>query len=103
MNENMMDKIFTEENIFYKKLEDWYKKHLDNVQLNILHIEEIDNKLVTVIFIMKEKDKVEIARVFTIGDHAEISIDLQVNTSTLGGIRKLIQYGGNFKRFEIED
>jgi hypothetical protein len=103
MNTLMMDRIFNKENVFYNKLKKWYGKFLDNMQVSILHVEESDGEVWTVIFILKDKSKIEIVRIFTIGDNVEISIDLQTNTNDIGGIRKLIQYGGNFKKFEIED
>jgi hypothetical protein len=91
-------------NVFYKKLEDWYgKEALDNKQINVLYVDKEDEEVYAVVYITKEREDIEISRVFTIGNRMEISIDLQTRVLTLGGIKKLIQYGGNFKKFEIED
>lgn len=102
MDNYTYNKIFNTDNIFYDKLKFWYGKFLADKQVSILHTEEIEGKLNTVVFIIKENEKIEIARVFALGDHAEISIDLQCNTKCIGAIKQLIAYGGNFKKFEIE-
>jgi hypothetical protein len=104
MNDLMVDKIFNTENIFYNKLKFWYGKYLDNKQVSVLHTKEVEGNLCTVVFIIKEDKAIEIARIFTIGDHVGISIDLQCNVTCIGAIKQLIQYGSNnYKAYEIED
>lgn len=94
--------ILKTDNIFMDKLKYWYGKHLDNKQVSILHTISIGNKLNTVIFILKEDQKIEIARIFTLGNNVEISIDLQCNTNCIGAIKQLIEYGSNnFKPYEL--
>jgi len=101
-----MENIIKEGNKFYDKLKDWYGNHLNIKKLEILHTHEIfvDGKkeLVTVIFMMEINEQIEVARIFSLGDQIAISIDCQADPNTLQGARKLIQYGGNFQRFEIE-
>jgi len=98
-----MNNILTTDNIFRDKLKFWYGKHLSNKKVMILHTDNVEGELCTVIFIVKEDTKIEIIRVFTIGDRVELSVDLQCDIKCFGAIKQLIQYGGNFDKFEIED
>jgi hypothetical protein len=99
-----MNEIINNNNPFYIKLKEWYGNSLITKKVEVLHVyTEDDEEIYTVVFLMKEKENVEIARIFPLGNKMEISIDCQADTNTIQGIRKLIQYGGNFKRFEIED
>jgi len=96
--------IIDNTNPFYVKLKDWYGKNLNPKKLEVLHSYEVEGELVTVIFMMEIDSKIEIARVILFGDvKMEISIDCQADVRTLEGAKKLIQYGGNFKLWEIED
>jgi len=95
--------IIDNTNPFYIKLKDWYGKNLNDKKLEVLHAYEIEGKLNTVIFMMEIDNQIEIARIFSLGDGMGISIDCQADIRTLQGAKKLIQYGGNFKLWEIED
>ena len=97
------DDILKTNNIFYDKLKFWYGEYLNNKQVSILHTENVEGELCTVIFIVKEEMSVEIVRLFTLEKKVEISVDLQCNIKCIGAIKQLIQYGSNFKKFEIED
>jgi len=99
----MYEDILNTENIFMDKLNFWYGEHLKDKILDVLYIEEIDQKLCTVVFIIKEDSKIEIIRTFKIGNKVELSIDLQCNTNCIGAIKQLVAYGGNYERFEIEN
>jgi len=101
-----MENIIKDGNKFYDKLKDWYGNYLNTKKLEVLHTHEIfvdgTKELVTVIFIVEIENQIEIARIFSLGERVEISIDCQADPNTLQGARKLIQYGGNFQRFEIK-
>jgi hypothetical protein len=86
-----------------KKLFSWYGEDLHKKEVTTLHTLPFENEIMTAVFMVKEGTKVEIARVFTLVDDVAISIDLQCDVSTISGIRKLIQYGGKFACYEIED
>jgi len=93
MDENDILKI---NNIFHDKLKFWYGEYLNNKQVSILHTEDVEGELCTVIFIAKEEMSVEIVRIFTLGNKIEVSVDLQCNIKCIGAIKQLIQYGSNF-------
>jgi len=99
-----INKIFRTENIFYEKLRDWYGKNLMGTQVSLLHTIDIGGEICTVVFIVQNGTKIEIVRIFQLGDNVEISIDLKVNISTIGSVKTLIEYGANnFDRNEIAD
>jgi len=97
-----MKNMLNNNNKFYTKLEEWYGKSLDSKLFEILHVDMENDQIYSVVFLMRKDNEIEIARVFPIGDTMQISIDCQADINTMKGIRQLIQYGGNFGRFEIE-
>lgn len=99
-----MSKFLDKENVFYKKLTNWYGDSLNDKQIQVLYVDEEGEEVYAVTFIIKEREDIEIARVFTLGNSMEISIDLQTTPLTIKGIKKLIKYGAeNVKGFDIEE
>jgi len=87
---------------FYVKLQEWYGNRINGKKFEVLHTLYEDGEPYTMIFMMEIDNQIEIARIFSLGNRMEISIDCQADVSTLQGVRKLIQYGGNFKLWEID-
>jgi len=91
------------ESPFYAKLQEWYGNRINGKKLEVLHTLYEDNgEPYTMIFMMEIDNQIEIARIFSLGNRMEISIDCQADVHTMQGVRKLIQYGGNFKSWEID-
>lgn len=99
----VMKDFLDENNPFYQKLLSWYGTSLEDKQLQVLYVDKEAEEIYAVVYITKEREDIEIARVFSVGNRMEISIDLQTRALTLGGIKKLIRYGSNFKQFDIEE
>jgi hypothetical protein len=92
-----MDTVIGRDNIFYQKLVEWYGKHLDAFQVGIVEVSNVEGFIDTVTFVLKEGNKVEMVRVFTLGDTVAISVDLKTNISTVSGVCDLLFYSSIHK------
>jgi len=88
-----MKEFLSKNNIYYNKLRDWYKDELKTNKVEVLYVDREDKDIFAVTYLIIENENVEIARIFSIGDTMQISIDCKVNITEIQGIKNLILYG----------
>lgn len=98
-----MKEIMNKDNPFYNKLQEWYGNNLNPKKTEVLYIDKDETNTYAITFLIRNENHIEVARVIHFGNSYQISIDCQADVNTMQGVRKLIQYGSNFKRFDIED
>lgn len=103
------DNILKHKNPYLDKLIEHYGDLHNYEDISVLYFvvmgddEDDLYKCQTAIFMVKYGLKVDFVKVFGMGDHCSLGVDLTIhNTNDIEELKKIVKYGTNFKYWDLD-